>query len=93
MIVGVFNPPLSGGEPRFWGGEPPLPQNPWGGANRPQDSPPQWGGARVFWGVLFEAWGGAILSRVFEAFLKISRAPPLSGGEPPLREQILGGAH
>ena len=33
-------------------------------------------------GGLFEAWGGAILSRVFEAFLRFSRAPPLGGGEP-----------
>ena len=47
----------------------------------------------VFWGGLFYAWGGAILSLVFEAFLKFPRAPPLTGGEPSPMGRFLGGAH
>ena len=33
------------------------------------------------WVGLFGAWGGAITSRVFEAFLEFGGAPPHSGGE------------
>ena len=56
----------------------PIPE-PLGGAHRHQNSPLS-GGSQAVLGRTFGGWGGATLSRVFEAFLKFSRAPPSEGG-------------
>ena len=69
-----------GGSSENGGDSPPHPGT-LGGEHLPPKTPTQMGGTLGKMGGLFGAWGGAVTSLVFEAFLKKCAAPPHSGGE------------